>query len=92
MRINVLKKNIIYFHLGGLGDTIHDLSVLSQLLENFPNDKIYYICNNVGKDILKYSFCYKKITIIVSKSLIIYSRFHLGRISLLLAVGIILKK
>jgi len=64
MRNNVLKKNIIYFHLGGLGDTIHDLSVLSQLLENFPNDKIYYICNNVGKDILKYSFCYKKITII----------------------------
>ena len=50
----VKKKNIIYFHLGGLGDNIHDLSVLSQLIEKFPNDQIYYICNKGGEVILKY--------------------------------------
>ena len=60
----VKKKNIIYFHLGGLGDSIHDLSVLSQLLEEFPDGQIYYICNKGGKAILRYSHYWKRINII----------------------------
>lgn len=58
------KKKIIYFHLGGLGDSIHDLSVLSQLLEEFPDGQIYYICNKGGKAILRYSHYWKRINII----------------------------
>ena len=60
----VKKKNIMYFHLGGLGDNIHDLSVLSQLIEKFPNDQIYYICNKGGEVILKYSHFNGKIIVV----------------------------
>ncbi len=57
-------KRIIYFHLGGLGDCIHDLSALSQLVDCYPNAKIYYICKKDVKSILNFSYLDKKIIVI----------------------------
>lgn len=57
-------KRIIYFHLGGLGDCIHDLSALSQLVNCYPNAKIYYICKNDVKSIVNFSYLDEKIIVI----------------------------
>jgi ADP-heptose:LPS heptosyltransferase len=54
-------RRIIYFHLGGLGDCIHDLSSLSQLVSCYPNARVYYICKTHANSILKHSYLDKKI-------------------------------
>jgi len=67
MKFNSREK-VVYFHLGGLGDSVHDLSVLSQLLVEFPNGQIYYICNKGGEDILRYSYLWEKVKVITINS------------------------
>ena len=66
--IRIQGEKVVYFHLGGLGDSVHDLSVLSQLLVEFPNGQIYYICNKGGEDILRYSYLWEKVKVITINS------------------------
>lgn len=57
-------RRIIYFHLGGLGDCIHDLSALSQLVSCYPNARVYYICKTHANSLIKHSYLDKKISTI----------------------------
>ncbi|MFA5779094.1 MAG: glycosyltransferase family 9 protein [Elusimicrobiota bacterium] len=47
-----MKKNkIVVFHIGGIGDSIHDLSVLKQIVSFCPRSQIFYVCKK-GNEVL----------------------------------------
>jgi ADP-heptose:LPS heptosyltransferase len=45
------KDKIIVIHIGGIGDTIHDLAILKQLLLNRSESQIFYVCKK-GNEVL----------------------------------------
>ena len=44
-------NSIIVFHIGGIGDSIHDLAILRQLATACARSKIYYVCQR-GNEVL----------------------------------------
>lgn len=47
-----MKKNkIVVIHIGGIGDSIHDLAILKQLVLFCPESQIFYVCNK-GNEVL----------------------------------------
>jgi ADP-heptose:LPS heptosyltransferase len=68
-----MKKNrIVVIHLGGIGDTIHDLAMLKQLVSFCPGSQIFYVCQKGNEVIVDLAGLGKSITAVPVKS-----RLHL---------------